>query len=48
MLTEDVVITLLSEHLVADGWEIVSRAMPNERGTDVVATRFWRPAGGGG
>ena len=29
----------LCEHLVADGWKIVSRAMPNQRGTDVVATR---------
>ena len=39
MLTEDAVINLLCEHLAADGWKIVSRAMPNQRGTDVVATR---------
>jgi hypothetical protein len=41
MLTEDVVINLLCEHLAADGWKIVSRAMPSQRGTDVVAT--WAP-----
>jgi len=39
MLTEDAVINLLCEHLATDGWKIVSRAMPNQRGTDVVATR---------
>ncbi len=39
MLTEVTVIKLLCEHLAADGWKIVSRAMPNQRGTDVVATR---------
>ena len=39
MLTEDAVIGSLCEYLVADGWEIVSRAMPDQRGTDVVATR---------
>src|SRR2546429_6706221 len=39
VLTEDAVINLLCEHLAADGWKIVSRAMPNQRGTDVVATR---------
>jgi len=32
MLTEDVVIGSLCEHLVAGGWEIVPRAMPNQRG----------------
>jgi hypothetical protein len=30
---------LLARHLAAEGWEIVSRAMPTERGADVVATR---------
>ena len=39
MLTEDAVINLLCQHLAADGWGIVSRAMPDQRGTDVVATR---------
>jgi hypothetical protein len=39
VLTEDVVINLLCEHLGANGWKIVSKAMPNQRGTDVVATR---------
>lgn len=39
MLTEGAVINLLCEHLVADGWKVVSRAMPDQRGTDVVATR---------
>jgi hypothetical protein len=39
VLTEDVVINSLCEHLGADGWKIVSKAMPDQRGTDVVATR---------
>jgi hypothetical protein len=39
MLTEDVVVNHVRDHLVANGWEIVSLAMPNMRGTDVVATR---------
>ena len=39
MLTEDVVVRLLCDYLVTDGWDIVSRAMPDQRGTDVVATR---------
>ena len=39
MLTEDAVINLLCQYLSADGWKIVSTAMPNQRGTDVVATR---------
>lgn len=39
MLGEDVVINLLCEHLAADCWKILSRAMPNQPGTDVVATR---------
>ena len=39
MLTEDAVINLPCQHLAADGWEIVSKAMPDQRGTDVVATR---------
>jgi hypothetical protein len=39
VLTEDAVIGSLCEHLAADGWQIVSKAMPTERGTDVVATR---------
>ena len=39
MLTEDAVINLLCEHLTADGWKIVSKALPDQRGTDVVATR---------
>jgi hypothetical protein len=39
VLTEDVVINLLCEHLGTDGWKIVSKAMPDQRGTDVVATR---------
>jgi hypothetical protein len=34
VLTEDAVINLLCEHLAAYGWKIVSRAMPNQRGTD--------------
>jgi hypothetical protein len=33
------VINLLCEYLSADGWKIVSKAMPNQRGTHVVATR---------
>jgi hypothetical protein len=37
--TEDAVIGALCEHLAAEGWTIVSRAMPSQRGTDVVATR---------
>jgi hypothetical protein len=43
VLTEDAVINLLCQHLAADGWEIVSRAMPHQRGTDVVATRAGVP-----
>jgi hypothetical protein len=39
VLTEDAVINLLCEHLTADGWKIVSKALPDQRGTDVVATR---------
>ena len=39
MLTEDAVINLLCEHLTADGWKIVSKALPDQRGTDGVATR---------
>jgi hypothetical protein len=39
VLTEDAVINLLCEHLTADGWKIVSKAMPDQRGTDIVATR---------
>jgi hypothetical protein len=39
MLTEDVVVNHVRDHLVADGWEIVSLAMPSMRGTGVVATR---------
>lgn len=39
MLTEDAVIYLLCEHLTADGWKIVSKALADQRGTDVVATR---------
>lgn len=39
MLTEDVVVRHVRDHLAANGWEIVSLAMPNQRGTDVVATR---------
>ncbi len=39
MLTEDVVINSVCVHLAADGWQILSRAMPDQRGTDVVATR---------
>ena len=39
MLTEDAVIDFLCQHLAAGGWEIVSKAMPDQRGTDVAATR---------
>jgi hypothetical protein len=39
MLTEDAVINLLCKDLRAGGWEIVSRAMPDQHGTDVVAIR---------
>jgi hypothetical protein len=39
VLTEDAVINLLFEHLTADGWKIVSKALPDQRGTDVVAAR---------
>jgi hypothetical protein len=48
VLTEDAVISLLCEYFTGDGWDIVSRAMPDQRGTDVVATRAgvrprWKP-----
>jgi len=33
VLTEDAVINLLCEHLTADGWKIVSKALPDQRGT---------------
>jgi len=39
VLTEDVVVYRVRDHLLADGWEIVSLAMPDQQGTDVVATR---------
>jgi hypothetical protein len=39
VLTEDAVINSVCDYLAADGWKIVSRAMPDQRGTDVVATR---------
>jgi hypothetical protein len=39
MLTEDAVIASVCDYMIADGWQIVSRAMPNQGGTDVVATR---------
>jgi hypothetical protein len=39
VLTEDAVINSVCDYLAADGWKIASRAMPNQRGTDVVATR---------
>jgi hypothetical protein len=39
MLTEDVVIASVCDYMITDGWQIVSRAMPNQGGTDVVATR---------
>jgi hypothetical protein len=35
----DAVLNLHCEHLAAEGWKIVSKAMPSQRGTDVVATR---------
>jgi hypothetical protein len=39
MLTEDVVIRALREHLAADGWQIVSWSAPDQHGTDLVAVR---------
>jgi hypothetical protein len=45
VLTEDVVINLLCEHLSAEGWKILSRALSDQRGTDVVdhTARFGEP-----
>ena len=37
MVTEDVVVHHVRDHPVADGWKIVSLAVLNIRGTDVVA-----------
>lgn len=37
MLTEDLVIYHVRDHLVANGWEIVSLAILNKCGTDKVA-----------
>ena len=39
VLTEDAVIDAVCRHLVADRWEIVSRATATEHGVDIVATR---------
>jgi len=39
VLTEDAVIDSLRASLVADGWEIVSRARVSEHGADLIATR---------
>jgi hypothetical protein len=33
-LTGDVVVQHICDHLVANGWEILSLAMPNKRGTE--------------
>jgi hypothetical protein len=46
VLTEIEVIRLVRTHLVASGWEIISFAMPNEQGPDVV-TSFMPPFIGG-
>ncbi len=39
MLTEDAVIDAVRDHLIADRWEIVSRARATEHGVDLVAMR---------
>jgi len=39
VLTEDAVIGYVCDYLAAQGWEIVSRAMPAQHGTDIVAVR---------
>jgi HJR/Mrr/RecB family endonuclease len=39
VLTEDAVMNALCDYLTADGWKIVLKATPDQRGTDVVATR---------
>jgi hypothetical protein len=39
MLTEDAVIRTLRDHLMVDGWQIMSWAAPNQQGTDLVAVR---------
>ena len=39
MLTEDDVIDAVRDHLVAQGWEVVTRARATQRGEDLVVAR---------